>query len=61
MNGFTILCWLAGLAVLYMSYKVAVWIAEAPTIDEDDPLGVSALDRLERDGLEAFNRERGAR
>lgn len=61
MNGFTLLCWAAGLAVVWASWRVAVWIHEAPTISEDDPQGLSALDRLERDGLEAFSRERGAR
>lgn len=61
MNGLTLLCWIAGLAVVYGCYKVACWIAEAPVIDETHPEALSALDRLERDGLEAFSRDRGAR
>ena len=42
-TGLNLLAWIIGLAVLYGCFKVAVWIAEAPVI-EDAPL--SRLDRL---------------
>lgn len=28
MNGFTLLCWIAGLTVLYASYRFACWIED---------------------------------
>ncbi len=62
-TGLSLLCWIVGLTVLYGSYKVAVWIAETPTV-EDAPL--SRLDRLDGrvddvDVMELFARDRGAR
>jgi hypothetical protein len=43
-NGFNLLGWIVGLAVLYGCFKLACWIGEAPLI-EDAPL--SRLDRLD--------------
>lgn len=32
-DGFTLLCWITGLAVLYGCYRVAVWIPERTPVD----------------------------